>query len=106
VTIVLLKIISPYAPFIAQKVWDNMILAEKINEKIQIDIVDTKAKSYRINLFFDIVSKIFDLKKKIEFRKHDLVDICIQASSDFLNNIKKYEAILFKIARISTIEYL
>jgi len=83
-----------------------MNLKEKIDEKFQITIVDTMSKSYRINLFFDIVSKIFQLKQQIEFKKHDLVEICIQASSDFLNNIKKYEAILFKIAKISSIEYL
>jgi hypothetical protein len=104
--IILLKVISPYTPFLAEKVRNNIDVYEKIDEKIHMNVVDTKAKSYRINLFFDIVSKIFELKKKIDFKKHDLVDICIQASSDFLNNIKKYEAILFKIAKISTIDYM
>lgn len=99
-----LKLIKPYIPSF---VWE-------IETMFNIDWTDynildfreftPKEKNYKINLLMDIVDKLQNLKLKIWSKKHESVDIFIQANPEFLDFLMSSQDLLKSLINISNIE--
>ena len=78
-------------------------------ETLELDYLaklEVPVKNYKIVLLTDIINKIRALKKKNNLKKHQYIDLFIQATPDFLEFIQKYEEMFMTLLKITKIKYL
>ena len=102
--VILLKLAKPYIPFFINHLesifnvnWDDYNVFEFKDYEL-------KEKNYKINLLMDIVDKLKNLKLKIWLKKHQYVDIFVQANPDFLDFLMQGEELLRSLINIRNIE--
>jgi hypothetical protein len=66
---------------------------------------ELKDKNYKINIFMDIVDKLKILKNNIDSKKHESIDIFIQANQEFINFLAENEDLFRKLINVSKIDY-
>ena len=105
ITIVYLDLLYPFIP--------NFVT--EIKNKFQIDYqwitlqnleFITREKNYKINIVTELVDKINDMKQKIWLKKHEVIDVYVQANPDFLNFLKLNESVVRLLTKIQNISLL
>ncbi len=105
VWIVYLDLLYPYIPnFVSQIKSKFKIDYQWLNPK-NIDFIP-KEKNYKINIFTEVVDKINNMKQKIWMKKHEVVDVFVQANPDFLNFLQWNESIFRLLTKIQNINLL
>lgn len=101
-----LELISLLFPLLSQELKNffNIQLA-CINPLILSDLT-LKEKNYKTNIFMDIVDKLRNIKMKLWLKKHDQIDVFVQASPDFIDFLSKSYALFNVLLNISTIDYI
>jgi len=102
----ILKLLHPYTPFITQEIRKILWFEWNIyTQWIQENPLAIE-KSYKTQLFVDIIDKFLELKEAQWYAKHEKINICFFAPLDFLQYIKKQEKTLDTLINISSIHYL
>lgn len=102
--ILVLRLLKPYIPWF---VWEIESLFDV--DRWDYNIFDfrnftPKEKNYKINLLMDIVYKLQKLKLWIWAKKHETIDIFIQANPEFLDFLVENKELLDSLVNISNIE--
>lgn len=99
-----LKLIKPYVPYFVWEIEDMFNIDREDYNILDFREFTPKEKNYKINLLMDIVDKLQNLKLKIWSKKHEGVDIFIQANPEFLDFLMSSQDLLKSLINISDIE--
>lgn len=103
---IMLKILKPYAPFFVSEIESNFNIDRSDYKLLDFKDFELQDKNYKINIFMDIVDKLKILKIKIWAKKHDNIDIFIQANPEFINFLSENEDLFRRLISVSNIDYL
>lgn len=101
-----LRLLKPIFPFFVSEIesifdfdrWDyNVLDIKKLN---------LKEKNYKINIFMDIVDKLKNLKQKLSIKKHEEIDVFVQANQEFVSFLSDNESLLRSLINIWHIDYI
>jgi len=103
VNFVFLKLLYPYIPNFISEILDIFDIDWQWVDIFNLNIFDTKEKNYKINIFLDLIDKIVYLKWKLWIKKHEFVDIFVQANPDFLQFLQINESVFRLLTNIQDI---
>ncbi len=87
---VLLVILFPIFPFITTNIRSKIWFEKTIEEELLDNkILEIKNKSYKTNVFFQIIEAIFSLINEKNIIKHEKIDIYIKSNFEFNNFISE-----------------
>jgi len=101
----ILKLLYPYLPFVTEKLWTQLWFKWNLFSQKWEGLIKLPGKNYKIHLFMDIVRSFLCLKDETDSKKHETVELFIQATPDFLESIGKYEDLLKILVNAETINY-
>ncbi len=104
--VLVLRLIKPYIPSF---IWEIESIFDI--DRWDYNIFDfreftLKEKNYKINLLMDIVDRLQNLKIEIGAKKHETVDIFVQANPEFLEFFADNKELLNSLVNISNIELI
>ena len=104
--ILVLRLIKPYIPSFVSEI-ESLFDIDRWNYNIfDFKEFTLKEKNYKINLLMDIVDKLQNLKIEIGAKKHETVDIFVQANPEFLEFFIDNKELLNSLVNISNIELI
>jgi len=102
--IFVLRLIKPYIPWFVSEI-ESLFDVDRWNYNIfDFREFTPKEKNYKINLLMDIVDKLQNLKAWIWAKKHETIDVFIQANPEFLDFLVENKELLDSLVKISNIE--
>lgn len=106
--IVSLEILRPLMPLFMQEIEKLFFNKLKISNFDISTIWDfnLKEKNYRMNIFMDIVDKLKKIKQNLWVKKHETVDVFVQANLEFINFLSEREDLLEALLNIRNIVYV
>jgi len=106
--IVSLEILKPLMPLFVQEI--ETIFSNKLKiPKIDLSTISNfnlKEKNYRMNIFMDIVDKLKKIKQKLWVKKHETIDVFVQANLEFIKFVSDREDLLKVLLNIENIDYI
>lgn len=108
-TIVVGMILQIFYPFLPRLSKLLLELCDYKHEGLDLFALHTKElpqKNYRVILLIEIMGKIYDLKEKNDIKKHETVDLFVQATPDFLEFMQQHENMVNALTKIRTIKYI
>lgn len=103
---IILKILKLYAPFFVSEIESNFNVDRDNYNLLEFKDFELQEKNYKINIFMDIVDKLKVLKAKTWSKKHENIDIFIQANPEFIHFLTENEDLFRKLINISDIDYI
>jgi len=97
---ILLKLAKPYIPFFISHLESILKINREGYDVFEFKNFELKEKNYKINLLMDIVDKLKNIKLKIWLKKHQHIDIFVQANPDFLDFLIQNEDLLKSLVKI------
>lgn len=102
----ILKLMSVFAPYITEQIWQLLGFKGNLIEQKLTKLERLPTKNYKIHLFIDIISRLLNIKKDLWLKKHELVDVFVNASADFIHTIWDYQDVLWQIVRANKLDFV
>ncbi|MFA5748379.1 MAG: class I tRNA ligase family protein, partial [Candidatus Absconditabacterales bacterium] len=102
----MLKLLYPYVPFVAEKLWELIGFKGLLIENPINDFVCNIEKNYKIELFLEIIDKILLMRNNIKIKKHEKINVIFKTNPNFLQFLKSNETIVNRLVNAENIEYL
>ena len=107
--IVSFKLLKPFCPFFIQELED--IFYNEILNHVNYNITDVsnlvlKDKNYKINIFMDIINKLRNIKLNLWVKKHEKIDVFVQANPEFLSFLSENEDLFRVLLNTWDIDYI
>ena len=96
----------PYIPNFISEIQDIFDVDWQWMDIFHLDVFDIKDKNYKINIFLDLIDKIVSLKWKLWIKKHEFVDIFVQANPDFLQFLQTNESVFRLLTNIQDLNLI
>lgn len=103
VNFIFLELLYPYIPDFITEIKEKFNIDVDNVDFFNMNIFEIKDKNYKINVFLDLIDKINYLKQKIWIKKHEFVNIFVQANPDFLQFLQSSESVFRLLAKIQDI---
>jgi len=103
---VFLKLLYPFIPNIVSEIQSKFNIDWQWLSIQDFKEIELNGKNYKINIFTEVVDKINLIKDQLGIKKHEFVDVVVQANPDLLTFLQENESIfrlLTKIQHISLI---
>ncbi len=107
--IVSLKLLKPIVPLFVQElesIYSNKISDDLSDDLLQIDQFVLKEKNYKVNIFMDIVDKLKKIKVDMDVKKHEVMNVFVQANPEFINFLSENESLFKVLLNVNNIEYV
>jgi valyl-tRNA synthetase len=101
-----LRLIKPFIPSFIDELESRLWLDRWDYSIFDFKDFELAEKNYKINLFMDIVDKLKKLKSKIWSRKHESINVFVQANPEFLSFLWEAEDLLKSLVNISELNCL
>lgn len=103
---VFLKLLYPYMPNIVSEIQDKFDIDWQWLSMKDIKDIELNGKNYKINIFTEVIDKINLLKDQLGIKKHEFIDVVVQANPDLLNFLQENESIFRLLTRIQHISLI
>lgn len=106
VNLVFLKLLYPYIPNFISEIENIFDVDWQWMDIFNLDTFDIKEKNYKINIFLDLIDKIVYLKWKLWIKKHEFVDVFVQANPDLLQFLQTNESVFRLLTNIQDLNLI
>ena len=97
---VFLKLLYPYIPNIVSEIQNKFDIDWQWLTIQDLKDIELSGKNYKINIFTEVIDKINSLKDQLGIKKHEFVDIVVQANPDLLSFLQENESIFRLLTKI------
>lgn len=104
--IVSLKLLKPYLPFFVNEIESIFGINLWSYNILDFNNFDLKEKNYKINILMDIVDKLRQIKTNISMKKHEAIDVFIQANPEFISFLSENENLFRSLLSLWNIDYI
>jgi hypothetical protein len=99
------KLVHPIIPSMSYNIRTLYKLKDPIDDIRSLDTLSIPNRNYKIHLLMNIIGACLQLKEQDKYKKHQAIDIYIQAPADMNQFIQNYEAVIQHITRAKNITY-
>jgi len=104
--VLILRLLKPYMPWFITEIEDVFDIDRWDYKVFDFRKYIPEEKNYKINLFMDIVDKLQSLKTDMWAKKHETIDIFVQANPEFLTFLSETYELLDSLVNISDVKYI
>lgn len=103
---ILLKMLKSYVPFFSLEIESYFKIDRNGFDSFSFSDISLEEKNYKISVLMDLVDKLNQMKIELWLKKHDYIDIFIQASPEFLNFLIENQEFLISMVNVSDLIYV
>jgi valyl-tRNA synthetase len=103
---IILKLLKPYIPCFVWEVESYFNVDRSGYNPIDFKEFELKEKNYKINIIMDIVDKLNWIKTKLWSRKHESIDVFVQANPEFISFLSENDVFFRSLVNIQDIDYI
>lgn len=103
---ILNKLIEPFVPNFSNQIQSKMNFDWEWCSLFNFSDISLTERNYKVNIFMDIIDKLFEIKQTWNIAQHENVDIFVQANSEFLDFIEQNDLLIRTLIKIWEVEYV
>lgn len=96
----MMQVLQPYFPYLIQQILQN--LGQPLQTLLGTEKLQGK-KDYQLHLLFEIVKGISEQKQKLGFKKHQHLNLQVQANPERIALLEEYASLLQILLKVDTI---